>query len=271
MQVVDAPGGDRRAVCCLGQNERALDCSLRVEREAFRCPLRMHATLAHGFFYIRDKDPRVAGDSALAGLTEGRMRVVDLLHHGSCQTGEVGEFAAQQSFAKIHIRQQAVERVGMVAVGRGSEKSFRAFNPIVDGGQGQPFLAFEVIEEAALGEPGSLADVLDARSGVALGADDVHGRTEEPGLRFVSGFELRFRWSHPYTYRADSSRTYYWVCCQEFFCVLLERIEPDFFSGHCGDTGSIRAISIPCAFVKYQASHRNHSQAAQLLRSSTPQ
>jgi hypothetical protein len=36
------------------------------------------------------------------------------------------------------------------------------------------------MEEAALGEPGSFADVLDARGGVAFGTDDVQGGIEEP-------------------------------------------------------------------------------------------
>ena len=50
----------------LGQDERALDGGLRVERQALRGPLRMHAALAHGFLYIRDKSPRVPGDAAVA-------------------------------------------------------------------------------------------------------------------------------------------------------------------------------------------------------------
>ena len=99
-QMLNARRGHLAAVLSFGQNERALDGGLRVERQALRSSLRRHASLAHGFFYIRDKDPRVAGDAAVAGLTQGRMRVVDLLHHSSCQAGEVGQFAAQQSLTK---------------------------------------------------------------------------------------------------------------------------------------------------------------------------
>ena len=66
-------------------------------------------------------------------------------------------------------------------------------DPIVGGGQGQVFLAVEVVEEAAFGEPGSFADILNARGGVALGADDVESRIEEPGLRFVPCFVMSIR------------------------------------------------------------------------------
>jgi hypothetical protein len=37
------------------------------------------------------------------------------------------------------------------------------------------FFVFEVMEEAAFGEFGSFADVLDAGCGVAFGADDLKG------------------------------------------------------------------------------------------------
>jgi hypothetical protein len=49
---VDALGRDRRILFCLGQNEHALDGSLRVEREAFRCSLPFDSTLPLGLFNV---------------------------------------------------------------------------------------------------------------------------------------------------------------------------------------------------------------------------
>ena len=59
-QVVDALGRDRSSVCGLGQDERALDGSLRVERGAFHCPVGMHIPLAHRFLNVENEDYAVA-------------------------------------------------------------------------------------------------------------------------------------------------------------------------------------------------------------------
>ena len=48
-----------------------------------------------------------------------------------------------------------------------------------DGGEGQVVLAFEVVKEAALGDPGVVADVVDGSGGVAFAADDVEGGVEQ--------------------------------------------------------------------------------------------
>src|SRR5271166_5325838 len=50
-----------------------------------------------------------------------------------------------------------------------------------------------MMKEAALGEPGSFADVFNASCGVALGADDVQGRVEDAGFGFVSCFGFDHR------------------------------------------------------------------------------
>ena len=58
--------------------------------------------------------------------------------------------------------------------------NFHAVGPIFTGFQCQLFPAVEMKEEAVLGEPGSFADVLDARGGVALCTEVVQSRIEEP-------------------------------------------------------------------------------------------
>jgi len=45
-----------------------------------------------------------------------------------------------------------------------------------------------VMEEAALGDAGLMADVLDRSGRVAFGPDDVQGGVEKPGLGFVFWF-----------------------------------------------------------------------------------
>jgi hypothetical protein len=42
-----------------------------------------------------------------------------------------------------------------------------------------------MVEETALGEVCRVADVVNARGGVALGAEDVQGRVKKIGFRFV--------------------------------------------------------------------------------------
>ena len=74
-------------------------------------------------------------------------------------------------------------------IGRGGEKAACDFAPVFGRRQGQRFLAVEMMEEAALGQAGCLADILNARGRVAFGTDHVQRRVEEPGLRFVSGFD----------------------------------------------------------------------------------
>src|SRR5215471_16621503 len=51
----------------------------------------------------------------------------------------------------------------------------------------QFLLAFEMMEEAALGEARIVADVVNRRRRIALGADDVQRGIEQPGFRFVPG------------------------------------------------------------------------------------
>jgi hypothetical protein len=53
------------------------------------------------------------------------------------------------------------------------------------GGQRKLFLALEVMEEAALGQPSGQADVIDGRRRIALGTDHLQGRVQDFRLRLV--------------------------------------------------------------------------------------
>ena len=56
---------------------------------------------------------------------------------------------------------------------------------MVDGGKRKGVFGFEVVEEATLGDTCCLADVVNRRRSIALGADDVKRGVEEPGLGFM--------------------------------------------------------------------------------------
>jgi hypothetical protein len=186
--MVNGCGCDVAVVFCFCENERALEGGLGIEREAFRGPLREHVPLTDRFFDVGNQRRSVLVDTAIAGIADGRVCVVDLLHHGAGEAGVVGQLAHEQGFAEIDISQQAVERVSECVIGRGGKERGAAFDPVVGGGQRQLFLAIEVVEEASFGQAGGFADVLNARGGISLSADYVEGRVEDPGLRFVSYF-----------------------------------------------------------------------------------
>ena len=99
-QMVNARRGYLAGVFGLGQDERALDGGLGVEGQALRGPVRVDAALAHGFLNVRHQSCRVPADAPVAGLAQRRMRVVDLLHHGSDQAGEVGQIALNMALRK---------------------------------------------------------------------------------------------------------------------------------------------------------------------------
>jgi hypothetical protein len=56
-----------------------------------------------------------------------------------------------------------------------------------DGGERKVILALEVVEEAAFGNSGFAADIVDSCCGVALGADKVQRGVKQPGLGVVLG------------------------------------------------------------------------------------
>jgi hypothetical protein len=199
--MVDACGSDLEIVSCLRENERALEGGLSVEREALGGPVREHVPLAHGFFDVWNQRRSMLADTAIAGVADGRVRVVDLLHHGAGEAGEVGQLTHEQGLAEIDIGQQAVERISDCVIRCGGKERTRAFAPVAGCGQRQLFLAIEVVEEASLGQAGGFADVLDARGGISFGADYVQGRVEDPGLRFVSYFR-RSQWKPTNRYGA---------------------------------------------------------------------
>ena len=88
----------------------------------------------------------------------------------------------------MHALRKTLERVGENLIGGRDEDAIGKGGKVLRSGKRQVFFAREVMEETALGESGSLADVLNARGGIALGANDIEGGIED----FGSGIVMRF-------------------------------------------------------------------------------
>ena len=191
-QVLQAFGGDPRPLPGLGQDEGALEHRLDMEREALRAPRRIRRVSALGFGDDLGHLCRVRADVRVARGANVGVRVVGLLDHRAEQASEVRQRALQDRDAEIHVTQQPLERVGDFLVGRRCKQTVGHRREMGRCGKRKVFLGREMMEEAALGETGGLADVLDARRRVSLGADHLQGGVEEPDL----GFVLCFRGVH---------------------------------------------------------------------------
>ncbi len=179
VQMIEAGGGNVRTLLGFRENEGSLNDGLGVEREASGGPLSLDAVLAHGFGDVGLERCGVPADALVAGFADGRVGLIHFLNHGSDEAGEVGQIALEDGLAEIDVGEEAVEGIGEELIGSGCEEAAGDAVPVVGGGERELFLALEVMEEAAFGEAGGLADVLDACCRVAFGADDVEGGVEQ--------------------------------------------------------------------------------------------
>jgi hypothetical protein len=92
-QMVDCSDGNIGALFGFGQNECALDRGLGYREQGFPRSNCLDAALAHGFFYVRDESGRMSADALVTGLANRRLRVINLLHHGTHQAGEIRQLA----------------------------------------------------------------------------------------------------------------------------------------------------------------------------------
>jgi len=90
---------------------------------------------------------------ASAGAADRGVRVIDFLNHGADQAGELGHLALEDRFAEIDVAEHAVERIGVIVVGRAGKQAAGEVRPVVRGRDGEGFLAGEVVEEGALVTP----------------------------------------------------------------------------------------------------------------------
>src|SRR5882724_2572599 len=181
-QVREAFAGDLRPVLGLRENERALDHRLRVKREAFGGPFRARRVAPLRLDDVGDEARSVLGDMALAGLADRGMGLVGLLHHRPQETGELGQLALEDRPAEIDVAEEALHRIGQLAVRRAGEDAVSPRGEVPGRGDRELLLAVEMVEEAALGEPGELAHIVDRRCPVTLGADHPQRGVENAGL-----------------------------------------------------------------------------------------
>src|SRR3984957_20148231 len=159
-QMVQAGYGHVGVMSRLGQNKGTLDRGLNVKSQAFGCPGGGNVALTHCFFDIGLKGGSVVADALIACFADLRVRVVDLLDHGSSQTREIGEVPLEHGFAEIDICKQAIQGISEGAICTEREERRGGVSPVFCCFQGKFFLAFEVMEEAALGESGGPANIL---------------------------------------------------------------------------------------------------------------
>jgi hypothetical protein len=174
-QMIQTGSRNRRSVVSLRQNEGALDDRLHIYGQALGAPLSIAAVDAQRFSDVQFEHGDVLAEVFLAGLPDGRMHSVSLLHHGAEQTGEFGQFTSQERLAKLHVAQQSIDRVGQLPIGNGGEQALRQQRKMPGCRYRQLFLALEVMEECPLGHARGLAEVIHRGCRVALGADDIHG------------------------------------------------------------------------------------------------
>jgi hypothetical protein len=102
-QMIQAGRGNRRTLVCLGENEGALGNRLHMQGEALGAPLSIAAVGVQRRGDVQFKHGDVFAEASLAGLTDCRMRLVSLLHHGAHETGEFGQRPFEERLAKLHI------------------------------------------------------------------------------------------------------------------------------------------------------------------------
>ena len=185
--MLQAVGGHLRALPGLGQDEGTLDHGLDVQRQAVGAPGCTGGVKPPRLGDVFRKHRAMHPKLRVAGLADGGVRVVDLLHQGAEQAGVVGQLALQDGDAKVDVAEQPVERVGMGLVRRGAEHPIGHTAEMPGGDERQFFLAAEVVEEAALGQRRGIADVFDARGRVTLAADDTQRSIEQADLGNVAG------------------------------------------------------------------------------------
>jgi len=114
--MVEAFDGDFRAVLGLGEDKGALQHRLGVKREALRSPRRLGRVERLGGGEVAHQPVGVLADVAVAGLANGGMGFVGLLHHRAEQAGELRQLALKNSFAEIYVAERARRRIGQGAI-----------------------------------------------------------------------------------------------------------------------------------------------------------
>src|SRR5262249_54235995 len=109
------------------------------------------------------------------------------------QAGVLRNLAGQHGDAQVDVAENALARILARLIRRRAEQRFGHRFERLDRGNAERFLAVEMMKEAALGQAGGRADVVDRRGRIALGADDIArgGKELAAGLGAVARSDHR--------------------------------------------------------------------------------
>jgi len=160
---------------------------LCIEREALRAPFRRGRVERFGRGDVLCDIGSVRADIGVTGAADRGVGVVGLLHHGAEEAREFGDWPREDRRAEIDITEQAIQRIGELAIRRVAEKPLGHLRKMRHRGDREVFLALEVMKERTLRKMGRAADVVDRARRVALRADHLHRRVEQAGARVRLG------------------------------------------------------------------------------------
>ena len=189
--MIDAVCGDAGAALRLGENEGALENGLRVQRQRSGAPFRRRIAVAHRGLDVGFKGCRVVADACVACRADGRGGLVTFLHHGADKAGEFRHAALQQRLAEFQIADDARQRIGMCVIGGGRKQRAGDPRPVVRRRDAKLFLAFEMVEERALGDARRSAQLVNRGGRIALGADQGQGCIQQLLPCILSGGGFR--------------------------------------------------------------------------------
>src|SRR5476651_512892 len=101
-----------------------------MQRQALSGPRSANSIALHRLSDVRFNRGGVPADARLARLADVGVSAVDLLHHRSDETGELGNFPFEDRLAKIEVAQDPIERVAVLVVRRSFEKDPGDLGPV---------------------------------------------------------------------------------------------------------------------------------------------
>src|SRR5450631_4034581 len=131
MQVIDARGRDSRAALGLRHNEGTLQNRLSMQRQALSGPGGANPIALHRLSDVRFNLGGVPADARLTRLADVGVSTIDLLHHRSDETGELGYFPFEDRLAEIEVAEDPVERVAVLVIRCSLEKGPCDLGPVI--------------------------------------------------------------------------------------------------------------------------------------------
>ena len=138
----------------------------------------------------------MTADTRVAGVADGGMGVVGLLHHRADEASELGDFASDERPAEIEVGQHPVERIFVLVIRRGGEQRPRGFGPIIGHRNAKRLLGREMMEKRAFGDARCGAQLVDCRRRIAVGANGFYRGVEQFLPRGGHGRDSKAAYGH---------------------------------------------------------------------------